>query len=203
MPPGSASPGPRASSPASLLPPMLRRDEFHESSRSRRGVSDSQSSSLREPGDGRAPIIGLAGFPIPVAPSFAMAFLLRCFWLLVLAVWLPSTMHCSLEAAGIDLGDCCSAHESSDDSHPERAEPHGPCPTCSLLESGAFFLPALPDAIKPPWTPISWRSAAAPPPPSALSLAASPAAAGPLRLPPAWLFMERAAALPRPPSLPS
>jgi len=133
-----------------------------------------------------------------------MAFLVRCFWVLVLAIWLPSSMHCSLEAAGMALVDCCAhPHSSGEDPHPDDADPCTPCPTCSLVESGAFFIPSLPHGVKPVWSVVWWLTPNAPPPPPARFIAGFPAAAIPPKVPPSWQFLERAAPLPRPPSLPS
>lgn len=71
----------------------------------------------------------------------------RCLWLVVMAVWLPATMHCSLEAAGWMASDCCASACSQDhddaglvggegDSHP-HPEP-GSCEVCSTVESGGY-----------------------------------------------------------------
>lgn len=64
-----------------------------------------------------------------------------------MAVWLPATMHCSLEAAGWMASDCCTSaccqdHDDAGqvdgegDPHP-HPEP-GACEVCSTVESGGY-----------------------------------------------------------------
>ena len=72
---------------------------------------------------------------------WVMAWWTRCVWLVVVALWLPASMHCPLEAAGLFHTDgcspkhgasCCASHGSDSD------EPDA-CPVCLSVEDGALF----------------------------------------------------------------
>ncbi len=122
-------------------------------------------------------------------------------WLLVLALWLPCTMHCSLEAAGLTLSNCCesSAHEE----HPSAApagDPCHDCPDCASVESGGLVKSGQSAKVQP--VPVTlcllvlFATPAPPTPAGAFLLRAL----SPPELPPAWRFAERVALPPRAPS---
>lgn len=125
---------------------------------------------------------------------------LKCLWMLVLAFWLPCTMHCSLEAAGLSFSECCSrtvSSHSSTDSQPSQSCEG--CQVCSAVESGGYVKPVQSLELKP-FVPVVWFVLweLLPPPPSTdyFSLRAVP----PPEWPPSWRFVERVALPPRAPS---
>lgn len=54
--------------------------------------------------------------------------------MLVLALWLPGTFHCQLEAAGLVPAECCAAGESADSDHALPETPSHHCDSCSVVE---------------------------------------------------------------------
>lgn len=71
---------------------------------------------------------------------WAMAWWTRCLWMVVVALWLPATMHCPLEAAGWVKSDCCSAEHGvpSCTSHAPESDGSDACPACLSVEDGAL-----------------------------------------------------------------
>lgn len=121
-----------------------------------------------------------------------MPALRRVVAVLLLSLWLPATLHCDLEAAGLDLALLC--HE-----HAEAVDLAAPCAdeTCHAVESTdytAFALTKLIDA--PVLTLIALL-----PPPRELPVTAAVLAriAAPPELPRRWQFAHRAALPPRAP----
>lgn len=116
--------------------------------------------------------------------------------LLLLALWLPATQHCGLEAAGVLNADCHAPGDASSD------HDKSPCDTdnCQSVEAGAYTshfliiqiappavfacLPGLPEIFRPTiQVPLIARSRTNPPP----------------ELAPTWQFIARAAPSPRAP----
>ena len=121
-------------------------------------------------------------------------------WLLVLALWLPCTMHCTLEAAGITLSNCCeSSHntEHSDGSPP--TDPCHDCHACSAVESDGMVKADSSVKVQPLLAVVCVRLRL-----EALAVPATEAsrawAVSPPEPPPSWRFTERAALPPRAPS---
>lgn len=126
-----------------------------------------------------------------------MQFLRRLVALAVLALWLPTTLHCALEAAGVAFGDSCCAEDAS----AEGCEVDG-CQTVegefrlstpvqltapAPMAAASFLLcPRLVPAIPP-----------APPPVTGVITAAE----APREFIRAWCFALRAAPAPRAPSV--
>ena len=71
---------------------------------------------------------------------WVVAWWTRLLWLVVVALWLPATMHCSLEAAGWIEADCCAADHGvhGDDSHGPEPEGSDACPVCLSVEDGTL-----------------------------------------------------------------
>jgi hypothetical protein len=126
----------------------------------------------------------------------------RFFALLLLAVWLPATLHCGFEAAGFVLGSECCADA-------QHAVSSAGCESddCGILESGftssgtlhvtapvATVCSCLIHAQTPPSTVAVFS-----PPVSGLGEAAGP----PRELIQSWPFVSRVALSPRAPSLAS
>ena len=119
---------------------------------------------------------------------------------LLLALWLPATLHCALEAAGcIRTEDCC-------DGHTDRACTRDACDT---LEAG-FVTPAALHATLPQFFAVVaacrlFDSPSAPP--ATLLLPPGTGVTGTVAAPPEvarmWHFLVRAAPAPRAPSLAS
>lgn len=117
-------------------------------------------------------------------------------WVL-LAVWLPATLHCALEVLpGFAALQCCCG-----DAAPATPVPDGSPDTCPDLEGGFFkheeegalrLMPPVGPALMTGFAPLA---AAAP-----AALAFTAVAAGPPELPHAWQFFCRAAPQPRAPS---
>jgi len=120
-------------------------------------------------------------------------------WIAVLAFWLPGSMHCSLEAAGILSSDCCSSSASNHpDSESRKCADH--CEVCSAVESGGYSKPDTCIDVTPvlcllslailefqiPEAPLDATYLGTSPPPEILPL---------------WRFVERVALSPRAPSL--
>ena len=71
-----------------------------------------------------------------------MSFLRRFIAVALLALWLPATLHCDLEAAGLDIAFVCHDHDHADDhghSHP-TPDPADHCDgdACHTLEGTAI-----------------------------------------------------------------
>ena len=125
----------------------------------------------------------------------------QCVWLVVLALWLPCTMHCSLEAAGILLSNCCVHSDgtvSSQDS--DTHDPCRDCHTCSVIESGGYVKHDGSVEVKSPPTVFWWIVQAEFLTPLPVIRVSLPRAIPPPELPPSWRFSERAALMPRAPS---
>jgi hypothetical protein len=124
-----------------------------------------------------------------------VSFLRRLIALAVLALWLPATLHCSLEAAGLD-----NLFRCADDEH------EGTTDTCDLVENGTIK-PALNTAVlaSPVFSP-SLLSLLLPPsllpllPPAA---GVTETVAAPREIRRTWHFVARAAPPARAPSLAS
>ncbi|MBL9176388.1 MAG: hypothetical protein JNL10_22785 [Verrucomicrobiales bacterium] len=121
--------------------------------------------------------------------------------MVILALWLPGTFHCSLEAAGLVPSECCSAGEDTDADHSPPDSPSHPCEPCSVVEQcgGTQVAPArditpapvwvilvLPDAALSRPEPVPCRSLQRTAPPGDWSTR--------------WRFTLRTAASPRSPS---
>ena len=122
-------------------------------------------------------------------------------WLLVLALWLPCTMHCALEAAGIPLPECCP-HASADDPSPggSPADPCQDCHVCSTIESGAYLKQDSSVAVTPLPAALScWVMLAGPAAPVMSTIPPRWDVFRP-EAPPSWRFVERVAMSPRAPS---
>ncbi|HEX2852001.1 MAG TPA: hypothetical protein VHO24_02095 [Opitutaceae bacterium] len=123
--------------------------------------------------------------------------------LLLLAVWLPATLHCEVEAAGVTLGSsCCTETDSHGASAAgETCETDG----CGIVEGGFTSSTSLSVSAplpvfnaSPIWAlaSIPVLAPAAPPVTGVIeALAAPPGTAS------CWLFVTRAAPLPGAPAL--
>ncbi len=124
-----------------------------------------------------------------------MSFLRRFIALAVLALWLPATLHCSLEAAGVD-----NIFRCLDDDHEVTND------TCDLIENGTIK-PALNTAVlAAPVLTFSLLSHLLPPPVLPLlppAAGVTEAVAAPREIRRTWHFVARAAPSPRAPSLPA
>ncbi len=117
-------------------------------------------------------------------------------WVL-LAVWLPATLHCALEVLpGFAALQCCCG-----DAPPAPPAPAGSPDTCADLEGG-FFKHEEQGALRgiPPAVSALRSSPARVVPATPAALAFTALAAGPPELPHAWQFFCRAAPQPRAPS---
>ena len=119
--------------------------------------------------------------------------------LAVLALWLPATLHCALEAAGFEIVFVCHDHETG-----AASDGHCTDDACHALE-GAAFKPAANTATLPlPALCACLLCFVAPPP--AIDLTApvtgvSELVAAPPEVARTWHFVARAAPSPRAPSL--
>jgi hypothetical protein len=122
--------------------------------------------------------------------------------LLLLAAWLPATLHCGFEAAGLAVGsDCCADVTHAADTNGCNAD------NCDILEGGftpsnslhatapAVFVCACLIPVQLPPTAITIF----PPPVTGVNEAAAP----PLELIQTWVFASRAALSPRAPGIAS
>jgi len=57
----------------------------------------------------------------------------RLLALALLAIWLPATLHCDLEAAGLEIGVLCHDHDT-----PEAAAAHCHDEACHAIEDAAY-----------------------------------------------------------------
>lgn len=118
--------------------------------------------------------------------------------IICLAVWLPVTMHCTLETLPLFtfLGDCCSEEPSS---HQESGCTEDPCRT---LESGLYMIednPA-PASFCSPY--VTLTGAISGDQMASISVAPiQPCCLSPPEIGPSWLFLQRTALSPRAPSL--
>jgi hypothetical protein len=118
---------------------------------------------------------------------------MQCLAVLLAAVWLPATAHCTLERAGvIEVDECCAT--------PTGGEPTGThsCEmACTNLESTNYKLPRIQQPIPAPavlFLPVADLEAPSPPQPAPIALIDSPPEPS---VP--WQFVSRAALPPRAP----
>jgi hypothetical protein len=117
-------------------------------------------------------------------------------WLL-LACWLPATLHCALEVLpGFASLQCCCG-----DTGPGTPEPAGSPDACASLEGGLIkhedeVASRLVPPVWPAWMTVLALGAEAAP----VAFDFSSSSAGPPELPRAWQFFCRAAPQPRAPS---
>ena len=126
-----------------------------------------------------------------------MSRLARMLLLTLVAVWLPVTLHCRLEAAGFyDADDCCVAEQPADVAGDCKDDA---CPTVEdalYKESGQSIKVAAPDIS------LCFACLALVPEPTAREPELSSASqAPPLEIEAAWQFISRAAPPARAPSL--
>ena len=119
--------------------------------------------------------------------------LCRILALALVALWLPATLHCDLEAAGLEIGVLCHDHDT-----PEAAAAHCTDDACHAIESAAYTAFTLTKLVS--GTVLS--VVALLPEPLALPTAAlSPARSDvPRELQRSWQFTTRAAPPARAPS---
>lgn len=131
-----------------------------------------------------------------------MSFLRRFFAVALLALWLPATLHCALEAAGLDeLFQCAADHHSSGD---REAPADATRDACDIIEGSAFKLAAHSALLPPPVLCAPFLPFAVPP--VALDLTPPPSGLSERILAPpevsrTWHFTARAALPARAPSL--
>ncbi len=129
----------------------------------------------------------------------ALLRLRRIFSLALLALWLPATLHCDLEAAGLGpLFHCADGHGA--DEHDDGASRDA----CDLLESGTFKLAANTAVLPPPALCSCLLCLVAPLP--TITLTPTPTGvtdriAAPPEVARTWHFLVRAALPSRAPSL--
>lgn len=127
----------------------------------------------------------------------------RLLALALLALWLPATLHCDLEAAGLDeLFHCVTDHHSADRDQAAPSAAHHDA--CDVVESDTFQ-PAANTAILPPPSLCAVLLCFVLPPPA---LALNPPPSGltdrlvaPREVARTWHFVARAALPARAPSL--
>lgn len=117
----------------------------------------------------------------------------RLFALLLIAVWLPATVHCSLEAAGFiaaHCGDDCSLLDGNDDG-------------CDVVENGLYKSSTpLVKASAPELVRLVFELVPRPDPEPTVTSVCSPGSVSePQRLRCTWQFVERAAPPSRAPAL--
>ena len=116
--------------------------------------------------------------------------------LAVLALWLPATLHCALEAAGFDGVFACA------DGHETGAHDEAPRDACDVIEGAAFKPAANTTALPRPSLCACLLCFVAPPPAIDLTppvTGVSEQVAAPPEIARAWVFVERAALPPRAP----
>ena len=132
---------------------------------------------------------------------FAVSFLRRFIAVALLALWLPATLHCDLEAAGLDeLFHCTVDHHTSADHH---APADATRDACDIVEGAAVKLTAGTAVLLPPSRFACLLSFAVPlppldstPPDTGLSERVEP----PPEVARTWHFIARAALPARAPS---
>jgi hypothetical protein len=131
----------------------------------------------------------------------AVSFLRRFIAVALLALWLPATLHCALEAAGFDeLFHCAADHHSSCE---HEAPADATRDACDIIE-GSAFKPAANSALLPPPV-LSAHFLIFTVPPVALDLTPPPSGLDERILAPpevarTWHFVARAALPARAPS---
>ncbi|MBL9200778.1 MAG: hypothetical protein JNL39_09745 [Opitutaceae bacterium] len=120
-----------------------------------------------------------------------MPALRRLIAVLLLSIWLPATLHCALESAGLHLPLLCHGHEAA-----EVAETHCAGDDCHALDHSSFTSFAITKLVASISLPIvATLTAPLDLPTAGIS---SPAAAPP-EVARSWIFVERAALPPRAP----
>lgn len=126
--------------------------------------------------------------------------LLKIAALLLVAIWLPATVHCRLEGLGFDTLFGCSDHsDSAEHSSSAECDDDG----CQVLEDGQFSMAksrvdfALPAVLAAACHPCLFH--VGPPAPAPAIFATGQDAALPLQR--TWQFVRRAAPLARAPDL--
>jgi hypothetical protein len=119
--------------------------------------------------------------------------------LLLLVVWMPATMCCALERAGVPFFQQCCEDDAADGSHKD------PCgdKTCCLLESGKYQTPNPTPLLISPEFLLSFVYVAFVEPPEASLSSFEPPESSPPDLPVTWQFSSRAALPVRAPSIAS
>jgi len=118
--------------------------------------------------------------------------------MLLLALWVPVTMHCTLEnVPGFSFFQYCCGGD-------ETPPVPGDCEddTCGTVESGLYKLeedPAITPALTSLLVVVAWNSVTEPPADTAPLFASSSPA--PPELPKVWQFFHRTALPPRAPSV--
>jgi hypothetical protein len=131
-----------------------------------------------------------------------VSFLRRFIAVALLALWLPATLHCALETAGLDeLFHCGTDHHSSG-AHETPAD--ATRDACDIIEGSAFKPAANSALLSPPVLCAQFLAFAVPP--VALDLTPPPSGLGERILAPpevarTWHFVARAALPARAPSL--
>lgn len=123
-----------------------------------------------------------------------MQLLRRLIALVLVALWLPATLHCDLEAAGLEIGVLCHDHDT-----PEAAAAHCSDDACHAIEDAAYTAVVLTKLVGV----ISFSVLALlPEPPDLPAATLSPASTDvPLEVPRSWQFTTRAAPPARAPSV--
>jgi hypothetical protein len=119
--------------------------------------------------------------------------------LLLLAVWMPATMCCALERAGVPFFQQCCEDDSSESS------PKAPCTdkTCCLLESGNYQTANPAPLLVTPESVFSLLALVFIEPPQPKPGSAELSDSSPPELSVAWQFLSRTALPVRAPSLAS
>ena len=118
----------------------------------------------------------------------------RILALALVALWLPATLHCDLEAAGLEIGVLCHDHDT-----PEAAAAHCTDDACHAIEDAAYTAVTLTKLVS--GTVLS-VVALLPEPLELPAAALSPASTDvPLEVPRSWRFSTRAAPPARAPSV--
>jgi len=119
--------------------------------------------------------------------------------LLLLAVWMPATMCCALERAGVPFFQQCCEDDSAESS------PEAPCTdkTCCLLESGNYQTANPVPLVVTPESVFSLLALVFIEPPQPKPGSAGLSDSSPSELSVGWQFLSRTALPPRAPSLAS
>ena len=134
----------------------------------------------------------------PTAIFFAVRRLTQSVAVLLLALWVPATMHCALETVpGFSfLQWCCAGNEAPLPDHDCSQD------SCGAVESGFYKIednPTVAPAVALLLAFAGWECVAEPPAEFAPHFA--PVSSAPLELPRCWQFSYRTALPPRAPSL--